>query len=140
MTVPFGGEELRVVVTTCEEVCKTECDKFLQEGAEEGKELLLGVDCEWFPNVSRFLPSPLAVLQLCFGKTVLVIQLLGMAKFPECVADLFQRRFFLFSFLFSFFFFLFSFFFFLSPSFPLLPTNLLHPSQQCHPYWLWSCQ
>ena len=103
MKFSFGGEELRVVVTTNEEVCKEECEKFLKgedgEGEQEEKELLLGVDCEWFPNVSRHLPSPLAVLQLCFGKTVLVVQLLGMGKFPDCVVDLLQRRFFFFFFL-----------------------------------------
>ena len=90
--VNCGGFDLRVVVTSSEEICKKECSQFL-DSFQEGEFKVVGLDCEWFPNISRYLPSPLAILQLSFGTTILVVQLLGIeGGFPQCLCDLFQRE------------------------------------------------
>ncbi|KAL3637096.1 hypothetical protein CASFOL_019395 [Castilleja foliolosa] len=47
-----------------------------------GHRLIVGLDIEWRPNISRHQQNPAATLQLCVGRCCLIYQLIHSPYFP----------------------------------------------------------
>ncbi|KAJ1283476.1 hypothetical protein BS78_03G131400 [Paspalum vaginatum] len=56
----------------------------VRAGAGAGP-LIVGLDCEWKPNYSRWTTSKVAILQLCAGTRCLILQLFYVDRIPASI-------------------------------------------------------
>ncbi|KAF8413031.1 hypothetical protein HHK36_001005 [Tetracentron sinense] len=49
--------------------------------------LIVGLDVEWRPSFSRNIENPVAILQLCVGRSCLIFQLLYASSIPPSLVD-----------------------------------------------------
>lgn len=55
--------------------------------AHSGGRIIVGLDCEWKPQYSRWAHNKVATLQLCVGNKCLILQLFHMDYIPQSVKD-----------------------------------------------------
>ncbi|KAL6626299.1 hypothetical protein ACP70R_030025 [Stipagrostis hirtigluma subsp. patula] len=84
LTVRFGSAAIDTTVTrdaaVADEWIRSVRASSAPRGA--GRQLIVGLDCEWKPNYRPWTTSKVAILQLCVGTRCLVLQLFYVTRIP----------------------------------------------------------
>ncbi|WCJ22350.1 Polynucleotidyl transferase ribonuclease H-like superfamily protein [Euphorbia peplus] len=89
--INFGGQLIETTVTAR----AGEVDNWISSinrSRSYYDEIIVGLDCEWRPNVQRGVTNITATLQLCVGTKCLIIQLFYMEYIPQSLHNFMRNR------------------------------------------------
>ncbi|KAK1272538.1 hypothetical protein QJS04_geneDACA022300 [Acorus gramineus] len=88
----FDDAHIATVVTASAEEASEWVEAILWVHRRRLSRLIVGLDVEWRPNLSRGENNPVAVLQLCVGQRCLVFQLLHCRDIPYRLSNFLSNR------------------------------------------------